>query len=157
MQQKRENISQKKVYLGENVKNARKARGLTQVQLAENLSFSRDFIQSIEIRGTQPRYEDLYEIANYFRIPLDDLLFRCLSTDYLMKISLKNSTVYIQNGDNPVVQKVSDSKDVYGNYISTENQSPEKMSKILEENNILKTRVSFLEGQVQLLKELMGK
>lgn len=158
MQQKRENISQKRIHFSENVKNARKVCALTQAQFAEILGFNRDFVQSIENRGTQPKYEDLYLIANFFRIPIDDILFKSLSNEDLMKIKVnaKNSNVYIQNGDNAVVQKVTDSTEVYGNNTSS-TQPVEKINEILEENNTLKTRVSFLEGQVQLLRELMGK
>jgi len=158
MQDKSENISQKRVFLGENVKNARKASNLTQVQLAEMLGFTRDFIQSIEIRGTQPKYEDLFRIANFFRLSFEDLLFKCLTVDDLMKVKIvnkQNSTLYIHSGSNSI-QNVNDSNEVYIQNNSN-NQSGNDLEKIIEENNQLRSKVSFLEGQVQLLRELMNK
>jgi transcriptional regulator with XRE-family HTH domain len=59
--------------VGTNIRAARKARGLTQFQLAERSGLSADFIGKMERGTTSPSIESLEAIATALKLPLGDL------------------------------------------------------------------------------------
>jgi transcriptional regulator with XRE-family HTH domain len=65
-------------FLRLNIKHLRTLRGLTQAQLAEILSVSRDNIASYE-RGTNPPVEVVHTIVNYFHVRFNDIMEKDLS------------------------------------------------------------------------------
>lgn len=58
----------------ENVKNARKASGLTQKQVAEKLSVVESCYANWEQGRTEPNIETLRKLSKLFDISLDELL-----------------------------------------------------------------------------------
>ena len=54
----------------------RKEKSLTQLQLANDLGFSRTAISDWESRNREPAYDTLIKVANYFSVSLDYLLGR---------------------------------------------------------------------------------
>ena len=61
------------VQIGLNILYYRKAQGLTQMQLAELASFSRNHIQQIETASATPSVEALLDIAEALKIPVEKL------------------------------------------------------------------------------------
>jgi transcriptional regulator with XRE-family HTH domain len=62
-----------RVWVGSNIRAARKAKGLSQFQLAERSGLSADFIGKVERGSTSPSLESLKAIADALRLPLRDL------------------------------------------------------------------------------------
>ncbi|OOR56044.1 transcriptional regulator [Bacillus mycoides] len=58
---------------GENLKNLRKSRNLTQEQLGEQLNLSRNQINNYENAMFEPSMETLLQISSFFNVPLDTL------------------------------------------------------------------------------------
>lgn len=61
------------VRIGLNILSYRKERGLTQLQLAELASYSRNHIQQIETAGAIPSVEALLDIAEALGVPVGKL------------------------------------------------------------------------------------
>lgn len=57
-----------------NLKKLRKAKGLTQVKLADDLLITNKIIGSYEEGRGAPTYDRLITIADYFEVSIDDLL-----------------------------------------------------------------------------------
>jgi transcriptional regulator with XRE-family HTH domain len=66
--------------LSQNLKHLRKAKGLTQSNLAEKLGLKRGILGAYEEGRAEPRLQTLQHIAHYFAVSLDDLLLNDLST-----------------------------------------------------------------------------
>ncbi|MBE6755512.1 MAG: helix-turn-helix transcriptional regulator [Ruminococcaceae bacterium] len=62
------------IYLGENLKNLRRKRNLTQEKLAEFLGVSFQAVSKWERGDTYPDISMLPEIADFFKISVDELL-----------------------------------------------------------------------------------
>lgn len=69
------NSSNIKIILGENIKNLRKAKGLSQEKLAEIIGLERDSLSSIETGRSFTSSEVLANLANYFNVEIS-LLFK---------------------------------------------------------------------------------
>ena len=67
----------------EKLQELRKSRGLTQVELAEDLYVSRTAISKGETGRGYPSIDSLKEISNYFSVTIDDLL----SSEKLLSIA----------------------------------------------------------------------
>lgn len=67
--------------LNENIKNLRKLRNLSQVELAERLHVSKQCVSNWENDNIMPSVEMLVRIANYFGV----------STDYLLGLPSQNT------------------------------------------------------------------
>lgn len=65
-----------------NLKDLRKARDLTQQELAENLGVSRQSIIAVEGGKFLPSIELAWEIANFFNLTIDNLLSPCFHYKY---------------------------------------------------------------------------
>ena len=62
------------IYFGENLKNLRKQKNLTQERLAEFLGVSFQTVSKWERGDTYPDITMLPEIASFFRVSVDELL-----------------------------------------------------------------------------------
>ena len=62
--------------LPENLKNARKSKGLTQQQLAERLQIPRVNYTRYETNAVRPDYETLIRIADFYEVSLDEIFDR---------------------------------------------------------------------------------
>jgi transcriptional regulator with XRE-family HTH domain len=60
--------------LGKNLKHFRKAKGVTQVQLAKDLGIDKSTIACYETNRNEPNIDMLKKLALYFDVTLDDLL-----------------------------------------------------------------------------------
>ena len=60
--------------VGENIKNTRKKIGITQEELAEKLSVTRQAVSNWENGKTEPDIETLTKIAQIFDISIDELV-----------------------------------------------------------------------------------
>lgn len=61
--------------LGQKLKQAREARGITREQLAEMLDYAPRHIQAIENEGQHPSYQLLAQLATLFHVSVDACLF----------------------------------------------------------------------------------
>lgn len=59
--------------LGQNIKNKRNARSMTQEQLAEKCDISSVFLSQIENSHKVPSLETLYKIADALEIPIESI------------------------------------------------------------------------------------
>lgn len=64
--------------LAENIANLRKNRSLTQAQLAEALNITAAAVSKWETGAAVPDLDTLVALADYFRVPMDELLGRTL-------------------------------------------------------------------------------
>jgi len=62
------------VDLGQKLKDLRKARGLTQLQVAERVGISKAMVSSYELSTRQPSYDILIRLALLFGVSTDHLL-----------------------------------------------------------------------------------
>jgi len=62
-------------YFGIVVKSARKAKGLTQSQLADLLAITPRYLKAIENSGRRPSYDLLVRIIRELEIPADAVLY----------------------------------------------------------------------------------
>jgi transcriptional regulator with XRE-family HTH domain len=60
-------------WVGRNIRAARRAKGLSQLALAERSELSADFIGKVERGATSPSLESLKAIADALHLPLRDL------------------------------------------------------------------------------------
>jgi transcriptional regulator with XRE-family HTH domain len=67
--------------VGQNIREARKAQGLSQLVLAERSELSADFIGKVERGTTSPSIESLKAIATAMNLSLGDLFARELQAD----------------------------------------------------------------------------
>lgn len=66
------------MFFSKNLKFLRKKEKLSQKELGENLNLTRDSIASLENGRMKPSYELLINLRNYFKVNLDDLIFKDL-------------------------------------------------------------------------------
>lgn len=67
-----------KEYFGENLKALRRERGIGQSELAEILRISPKTISHWETGYTEPSISQLIALANFFELPIDELVGRIL-------------------------------------------------------------------------------
>lgn len=67
--------------LGDKLKALRKAKGLTQVQVAERIGVSKAVISSYEVSGRSPSYDILIKLAYLYNV----------STDYLLGVEIRKT------------------------------------------------------------------
>ena len=60
--------------IGKNIKKIRSVNGLSQQSFADLFSLTRGNISSYEESRAEPKIEVMIKIANYFGIPLSDLI-----------------------------------------------------------------------------------
>ncbi|MDR0831442.1 MAG: helix-turn-helix domain-containing protein [Bacillales bacterium] len=74
--------------IGKKIELLRRNRGLTQADLAEKLSFTRQAIQKWETSQTTPDIYTIPKIADIFKVSVDTLLSETISEEDLIKESL---------------------------------------------------------------------
>ena len=68
--------------VGENIKNARKAKGMRQQQLANRLEISRIAVSNMENGKNKISIYRLYEVCFYLNIELSELIDGCRNSIY---------------------------------------------------------------------------
>ncbi|MCC5917634.1 MAG: helix-turn-helix transcriptional regulator [Cryomorphaceae bacterium] len=71
-------------HFGSNIKKIRGIRGLTQQQLADKLNVTRGSVSSYEEGRAEPKIETILKAADYFQIPVEDLLKQKLTVNQLI-------------------------------------------------------------------------
>lgn len=61
------------MYLATNIKYYREKMGLSQVELAERLNIKQSSVANYELGKTKPEIKNLIELANIFRVSIDQL------------------------------------------------------------------------------------
>lgn len=59
---------------GDNLRNLRISRGLTQMELAKELATSQSSITAWEVGAREPNFSTISRIANYFHVPISSLM-----------------------------------------------------------------------------------
>lgn len=67
------------MYFNKNLQFLRKQQNISQTKLGQILNLTRDSICSLELGRMKPSFELLIKIRNYFKVNLDDLIFKDLS------------------------------------------------------------------------------
>ena len=62
--------------LSENIKNLRKAKGISQLKLALDLNTNQNTVSRYETGEREPSISDLIKIADYFNVSIDYLVGR---------------------------------------------------------------------------------
>jgi transcriptional regulator with XRE-family HTH domain len=69
-------------FLSSNIKFLRKRRKLSQQRLADDLGIKRSNIAAYETKNVEPRLSFINELADYFEIPLEDMVLTDLKSRY---------------------------------------------------------------------------
>lgn len=72
-------------FFGKNIRKIRSVKTLSQQAFAELFDLKRGTLGAYEEERSEPKIETLIKIANYFSIPVDDLLKRELTVNELLK------------------------------------------------------------------------
>lgn len=72
-------------YIGKNIKKIRGIKSLSQQAFAELFDLKRATLGAYEEQRSEPKVETIIQIANYFSIPIDDLLTKELTVNQLLK------------------------------------------------------------------------
>lgn len=110
--------------IGENIKALRKAKNMTQVQLAERVNITKATVSSYENSLRAPSYEVLIRIAQIFHVTTDNLLG--FSNRYSLDISglslrqrnLVNEIVQLYNWQNEKYKELADSDSIISKAIA---------------------------------------
>ena len=79
-------------FFGTNIKKIRKLKSLSQMKFAELFALKRGTLGAYEEGRSEPKIETIINVANYFSIPIDDLLKRELSINELLKFNTDLTT-----------------------------------------------------------------
>ncbi|WP_430425919.1 helix-turn-helix domain-containing protein [Maribacter litoralis] len=93
-------------YFGTNIRKIRSLKSLSQQAFAELFNLKRGTLGAYEEGRSEPKLETLIKIANYFSIPIDDLLTTELTVNNLLKFK-GNLTVEQDLGEQEFFIKVS--------------------------------------------------
>ena len=74
-------------YFGKNIRKIRSLKSLSQQAFAELFELKRGTLGAYEEGRSEPKLETLIKIANYFSIPIDDLLTTELTVNNLLKFN----------------------------------------------------------------------
>ncbi len=66
------------LYFSKNIKHLRKQKNISQIELGNQLSVGRTAIAGYEIGKSKPTFDTLTQIAAYFNIKIDDLIYKDL-------------------------------------------------------------------------------
>lgn len=87
--------------LNERIRTLREARGMTQVELARQLSVTKQSVSNWENNNIQPSVEMAVAIADFFGVSLDDLLGRAkkltLCVDGLTDVQIQHLNALVQD------------------------------------------------------------
>jgi len=96
-------------FFGKNIKKIRGIRNLSQQAFAELFDLKRATLGAYEEQRSEPRIETIIKIANYFSIPIDDLLTTELTVNALLKFKgdFTTDTTEIAKGAFPEIRCVT--------------------------------------------------
>ncbi len=80
-------------YFGTNLKKIRQIKGLSQQAFAELIDLNRGVVSSYEEGRAEPKIETLLRIANYFGIPIDDIVSKPLTVNQLANFELIEDSI----------------------------------------------------------------
>ena len=80
---------------GKNIRKIRSVKSLSQQSFAEVFDLKRGTLGAYEEGRSEPKIETIIKIANYFSIPIDDLLTNELTVNQLSRFSMDSE--YLQN------------------------------------------------------------
>jgi len=81
-------------FFGKNIRKIRSVKTLSQQAFAELFDLKRGTLGAYEEGRSEPKIETIIKIANYFSIPIDDLLTRELTVNELLKFKSSLSEQY---------------------------------------------------------------
>lgn len=84
--------------LGEKLKKLRKARGLSQEQLAEQLKVSRQAISKWELGESMPDTDNLVALSDYYGVSLDYLLRDQEVSEFSEKVMVREVQPLVSSG-----------------------------------------------------------
>jgi len=79
-------------FFGTNIKKIRKLKSHSQMSFADLFGLKRGTLGAYEEGRSEPKIETIINVANYFSIPIDDLLKRELSINELLKFNTDLTT-----------------------------------------------------------------
>lgn len=83
-------ISKKLSYIGENIKKIRQVKRISQADFASLFNLARPSVGAYEEGRSEPKIDNIIQIANYFRISIDVLLTRKLTVSEIYSLDLLN-------------------------------------------------------------------
>lgn len=137
-------------YFDKNLKLLMKKTGKNQDDIAQTVNVNRTSVSNWVNKRSYPDLNKIDEIANIFNILPSDLVYKDLTATPDMTINIRAN-----RGSNPNVQILDSVADSRVGYTITGSNNHELF--VEKENQELKAKVSYLEGQVDLLKELLRK
>lgn len=135
-------------FFSKNIDFLLKSTPATQESLAEYLGMRHTAVSSWKNDKAYPRADKIDKIAEYFGIKPSDLEYTDLTASSEMTITIKAA-----KNSNPNVMIGNTATDAMVGYNSKNNSSNSESEEVIK----LRQRISFLEGQVQLLREILGK
>jgi transcriptional regulator with XRE-family HTH domain len=139
-------------FFQKNINFLTKTTGTSQEVLADCLGMRHSAVSSWKNGKSKPRPDKIDKIADYFNISPLDLQYTDLTADNEMTIHISAT-----KNSNPNVQIGNTVRDGGVEYNVDRSGKKNEIILIDHEKIILKERVAFLEGQVQILRELLGK
>lgn len=146
-------------YISSNLEFLIKNAGINQSILAEDNDLKANTVSNWINGKSFPDFNKIDKISKYFDIQPQDFVYKDLTASTSMNIHIKASRGSSQNVQ--ILDSVNESTVTYHTNEKRKVEENEKLIKqvnlLKSENETLKSKISFLEGQVQLLKELMSK
>ena len=138
------------INFSKNLKFLLKSTGTTQQELGDYLSMRHTAVSSWINNAAKPRSDKIDKIADYFGVTPSDLQYTDLTATPEMIINIR-----AHGGSHPNVQILDTAKESTIAYRidKTSSQLREEDS----EKEALRKRVSFLEGQIEVYRELLNK
>ena len=91
-------------FFGKNIRKIRSVKTLSQQAFAELFDLKRGTLGAYEEGRSEPKIETIIKIANYFSIPIDDLLTRELTVNELLKFKSSLSEMHELSHPESLVQ-----------------------------------------------------
>ena len=90
--------------LGQAIKSARLAKGLTREQLGEKFNLAPRYIVSIENSGQHPSLQVLYELVTFFNISVDQFFFEKAPERSTLRRQVDGLIDCIEEKDLPIIE-----------------------------------------------------
>jgi len=90
--------------LGQAIKDARKAMGMTREQLGEKLNLAPRYLVSIENEGQHPSLQVFYELVTLFNISVDQFFFKPAPKHSTLRRQLDSLIDNIPEKDLPIIE-----------------------------------------------------
>lgn len=89
---------------GKNIKKIRTVKSLSQQSFAELFDLKRGTLGAYEEGRSEPKIETVITIANYFSIPIDDLLTKELTVNQLSKFKVDSEYLQTKEEEIPMIE-----------------------------------------------------